>query len=130
MGSRRVALICTVLVISPVLMLWALSPQEQVSAGDDWLPVSSANSAGSIALTVRVAVANRAPVLSVSIPLGAESVPEGGHLEYGLAAEDPDGTVPSLIAVGLLKNSVLVDSGNGNGVLVFNPASIKRANTR
>lgn len=120
--SRRVALVVLVPAIFSLVLLSGLSPRQQVSAQDAALLAQVfPYAAGSVVLTVRVVQANRPPILSVLIPLGAEIVSEGGHLEYGLSAEDPDGTAPALCAVGLPENASLADSGNGTGSLQFDP---------
>ncbi len=100
---------------------WILSPDQQVSATEDLFTPTYPVSGGSIALTVRVAPSNRAPTLAVYIPLGAETVAEGGYLEYWLTAVDPDETVPLLSAIDLPDNASIIDSGNGAGALIFDP---------
>ena len=61
---------------------------------------------------------NQRPVLDL---IGAKAVAEAGNLSFRTHATDPDGTIPSLLAVGLPANSAFVDSLNGAGGFVFNP---------
>jgi len=60
---------------------------------------------------------NRVPVLD---PIGAQTVAEGGNLNFIVSATDPDATIPALSA-SALANAVFTDNGDGTGVFDFNP---------
>ncbi|MGB2979899.1 MAG: Ig-like domain-containing protein, partial [Candidatus Zixiibacteriota bacterium] len=61
---------------------------------------------------------NRPPVLD---SIGPKTVSEGGTLSFGVAAHDPDGTIPLLATNNLPGNATFVDSGNGHGYFEFHP---------
>ncbi|GEM_PF-5269785 len=67
---------------------------------------------------VRVVVenVNRAPVLQ---PVGVQQVKAGDSLSFTVTASDPDGTIPSLSAIGLPTGAALHDNGNGTGTFSF-----------
>ena len=86
-------------------------------------PVTFIASDGELADTEVVTItvteaANQPPVLG---PIGPKSVGEGQTLAFKVSATDPDGTLPSLTAVGTPSNANFVDSGNGSGGFVFSP---------
>ncbi|MGB7062527.1 MAG: Ig-like domain-containing protein [Candidatus Zixiibacteriota bacterium] len=61
---------------------------------------------------------NRPPVLD---SIGPKTVSEGSTLSFGVAARDPDGTIPLLATDNLPGNATFVDSGNGHGYFEFHP---------
>ena len=62
--------------------------------------------------------ANRPPELS---SLDNCEMDEGGELEVGISADDPDGTTPTLSASNLPAFARLTDNGDGTGVLHLTP---------
>ncbi len=54
-------------------------------------------------------------------PIGPQTVAEGSSLELTITGSDPDLTFPELIAENLPENATFTDSGNGVGVMIFNP---------
>jgi hypothetical protein len=58
------------------------------------------------------------PVLD---PIGAQTVVEGGTLQFVITASDPDLVPPALSAVNLPANAAFTDSSNGHGLFIFNP---------
>ncbi|MBI5867788.1 MAG: tandem-95 repeat protein [candidate division Zixibacteria bacterium] len=75
--------------------------------------------ADSEVVTITVTNTNRPPVLD---PIGAKSVLEGGTLVFRTHGSDPDGTIPTFVALGVPLNATFVDSLNGAGSFTFNPA--------
>ncbi|UCE65822.1 MAG: hypothetical protein JSU85_13320 [Candidatus Zixiibacteriota bacterium] len=63
-------------------------------------------------------VGNLPPVID---PIPPQTVIEGEHLEFVVSASDPDGTTPALQGLNLPPNASFADSGNGNGLFVFDP---------
>jgi hypothetical protein len=61
---------------------------------------------------------NRAPVLSHISP---QTVTEGDTLRFAVAAVDPNGTIPTLSAIGLPSHASFVDNGDGTGEFLFVP---------
>ena len=75
--------------------------------------------ADSLDLTITVTEAgNQSPVLD---PIADQSVPEGGTLNFGISAADPDSTIPALSALSVPTNATFVDNGDGTGTFDFNP---------
>jgi PKD repeat protein len=63
---------------------------------------------------------NIAPVLD---PIGSQVVDEGSHLEFVVTSSDFDNDSLTLTAEGLPVNAAFTDSGNGHGLLTFDPDS-------
>ena len=61
---------------------------------------------------------NQPPVLA---PIGAKSIAEGGNLNFGVSASDPDATTPVLTSSTLPLGANLVDNGNGTGTFSWTP---------
>ncbi|MBI5867787.1 MAG: tandem-95 repeat protein [candidate division Zixibacteria bacterium] len=74
--------------------------------------------ADSEVVTITVANTNRPPVLDF---IGSKSVAEGSNLAFRTHATDPDGAIPTFVALGVPLNATFVDSLNGAGSFVFNP---------
>ncbi|MEW5795918.1 MAG: Ig-like domain-containing protein [Candidatus Zixiibacteriota bacterium] len=70
-----------------------------------------------VTITVNEA-GNQPPVLAT---IGPRSVIEGGSLNFGVSATDPDGTTPTLNTSTLPLNASFVDNGNGTGNFSFTP---------
>ncbi len=69
-------------------------------------------------VSVTVNNVNRAPV--VADP-GPQSVNEGASLSFGVTANDPDATIPTLSALNLPAFASFTDSANGAGSVTLNP---------
>ena len=74
--------------------------------------------ADSETVVITVANTNRAPVLAT---IGPKTVAEGGSLNFGTSASDPDGPIPVLTALNVPVNASYTDNGNGTGSFTFNP---------
>ncbi len=74
--------------------------------------------ADSEVVAVTVNNVNQAPVLAA---IGAKNVAEGGNLNFAVSGTDPDGSTPSLNAVGVPTNASFIDNGNGTGTFNFDP---------
>ena len=61
---------------------------------------------------------NRPPVLD---SIGPKTVDEGDALTFGVAASDPDGTIPELTALTLPPGAEFTDHGNGTGTFDWTP---------
>jgi hypothetical protein len=61
---------------------------------------------------------NHAPQLS---HIGPQTVKEGDTLQFAVSAVDPDGTTPTLSAIGLPSHASFVDNGGGTGRFLFVP---------
>ncbi len=61
---------------------------------------------------------NLPPVLAA---IGPKSVNEGATLSFNASATDPDGTTPTMTAVGVPVNATYVDNADGTGAFTFNP---------
>ncbi len=61
---------------------------------------------------------NRAPVLD---PIGPKTTKAETLLSFTITASDPDGTIPSLSAVGLPTGASFTDSANGVGLFEWTP---------
>ncbi len=70
-----------------------------------------------VAITVNDA-GNQRPVLAA---IGPKLVNEGANLNFNTSATDPDGTTPTLSAVGLPLGASFVNNGNGTGTFDFTP---------
>ncbi len=70
------------------------------------------------ALTLTVADTNRPPVVD---PISDQSTPEAAPFTLTITASDPDGTSPSLTAVGLPAWVTLTDNGDGIATLAGTP---------
>ncbi len=70
--------------------------------------------------TVQITVTNtnRAPILAA---IGPKTIAEGGTLNFGTSASDPDGAIPTMTAVNVPVNASYVNNGNGTGTFTFNP---------
>ncbi|MBI5867790.1 MAG: hypothetical protein HZB43_05815 [candidate division Zixibacteria bacterium] len=79
---------------------------------------SDGSLADSEVVAITVTNVNLPPVLD---SIRAKTVAENANLTFRTHASDPDGTTPTLTAVGAPPNAVFVDSLNGAGSLVFNP---------
>jgi PKD repeat protein len=71
-----------------------------------------------VAITVNEA-GNQRPVLA---SIGPKSVAEGATLNFNTTASDPDGSTPTLSAVGVPTNATFTDNGNGTGTFHFSPS--------
>ncbi len=70
-------------------------------------------------VTIEIADAgNQAPVLN---SIGAQAVAEGGSLNLTITASDPDGTIPTLLAVSVPTNATFEDQGDGTALFYFAP---------
>ncbi len=74
--------------------------------------------ADSEVVAITVNNVDRAPVLAV---IGAKSVNENVSLAFNTSSTDPDGTFPTMTAVGLPLGAVYVDSLNGKGRFTWMP---------
>jgi len=70
-----------------------------------------------VAITVDEA-GNQAPILA---EIGAQSVTEGGYLNFAISATDPDVTIPILTAEDIPTNGTFTDNGDGTGTFDFSP---------
>jgi len=70
-----------------------------------------------VAITVNEA-GNQYPVLAA---IGPQTVTEGYILNFGVAATDPDATLPVLTAEVVPANAVFTDNGDGTGLFDFAP---------
>jgi PKD repeat protein len=70
-----------------------------------------------VAVTVTEA-GNQPPVLAA---IGSKIVYETVTLTFPVTASDPDGTIPSLSALGLPLNATFIDNANGTGSFSFTP---------
>ncbi len=69
-------------------------------------------------VTITVTNTNRTPVLAT---IGAQSVAEGGNLNFNATATDPDGTIPTMSTSTLPANATFLDNGDGTGTFDFSP---------
>ena len=69
-------------------------------------------------VVITVTDVNRPPVLD---PIGPRAVNEGVNLNFTVAANDPDGTIPVLTTSTLPAHATFVNNGNGTGTFDFNP---------
>jgi hypothetical protein len=69
-------------------------------------------------VSITVNNVNRQPVLAA---IGPQNVDEGQNLNFVATATDPDGTTPTMTAVGVPANATYVDNLNGTGTFNFNP---------
>ena len=74
------------------------------------------------AIEITVVGVNQPPILA---EIGAQTVLEGETLEIVIAATDPDGGIPALLANDMPMNSSFVDSANGIGVFTFTPSFVQ-----
>ncbi|MCH9032179.1 MAG: hypothetical protein IIB00_07980, partial [candidate division Zixibacteria bacterium] len=58
-------------------------------------------------------------------PITPPSVVEGNSLRFAIVASDPDGNIPTLIADSLPPGATFIDSGNGIGVISFDPTFVQ-----
>jgi len=70
-------------------------------------------------VAITVTHVNQPPVLAA---IGAQSVVEGGNLNFGVSATDGDGEIPVLTTSTLPTNATFVDNGDGTGTFDFNPS--------
>ncbi|MBD3401735.1 tandem-95 repeat protein, partial [candidate division GN15 bacterium] len=69
-------------------------------------------------VTITVNQVNLPPTLD---PIGAQTVAEGGNLNFTVTASDPDDNIASLTATPLPANATFVDNGDGTGTFDFSP---------
>jgi hypothetical protein len=67
---------------------------------------------------ITVTTTDRPPVFD---PVNNQFVLEGGSLSFDVHAVDPDGPIPTLTAINLLRNSSFADNHNGTGSFQYNP---------
>ncbi|MBI5867789.1 MAG: tandem-95 repeat protein [candidate division Zixibacteria bacterium] len=79
---------------------------------------SDGSLADSEVVVITVTNVNLPPVLD---SIRAKTVAEGANLTFRTHSTDPDGTIPTLTAIGVPLNATFVDSLNGAGSFVFNP---------
>ncbi|MBD3401731.1 tandem-95 repeat protein, partial [candidate division GN15 bacterium] len=65
-----------------------------------------------------ITIQNAAPTLAT---IGNQTVAEGGTLNLGITASDPDGDFPALTTSTLPPNATFVDNGDGTGDFSFSP---------
>ncbi|MCP4582048.1 MAG: tandem-95 repeat protein [candidate division Zixibacteria bacterium] len=90
----------------------------QSGSYDIWFYASDASLTDSQIVRINVVEFNLPPELAA---IGPQSVDEGAYLGFTIAATDPDGPFPSLIAEDIPVNAAFIDSGNGHGLFTFSP---------
>ncbi len=63
-------------------------------------------------------IGNQAPVLAT---IGPRSTTENVNLNFNISATDPDGSTPSLGAIGLPSGATFINNGNGTGTFDWTP---------